>query len=361
MTPTFARIARIEALHEAAAERILVLDGSWGAKIQELRLTEEDFRGERFADHSHPLQGQQGHPLPDAAELVITELLDAYLDAGADIVSTNTFTATTIAQADYGTAGRRPRHQRRRRAARPRGRGPASRRPIPRGRAGSPARSGRPTGRCRCRPTSTTRARARSTSTRSTTPTASRRSRSTTAASTCSWSRPIFDTLNAKAALKAILDLEDEGRDARCRSGSRARSPTARAARCRVRRSRRSGPRSATPSRSPSGSTARSAPSRCGRTSPSSPRVADTLVSAYPNAGLPNELGEYDEGPDETSAAPARVGAGRARQHRRRLLRHDARPHPRDRRRGRGRAAAPGPGDRSRRCGLSGLEPFAAA
>jgi len=47
------RSARIAALHEAAARRILVLDGSWGAKIQDLRLTEEQFRGERFADHPH--------------------------------------------------------------------------------------------------------------------------------------------------------------------------------------------------------------------------------------------------------------------------------------------------------------------
>ena len=45
------RTERIAALHDAAARRILVLDGSWGAKIQDLRLTEEQFRSERFADH----------------------------------------------------------------------------------------------------------------------------------------------------------------------------------------------------------------------------------------------------------------------------------------------------------------------
>ncbi len=101
MNGEFARIARIEALHEAAAERILVLDGSWGAKIQELRLTEEDFRGDRFADHSHPLRGDMDM-LCLTRPAVITELLYAYLGAGADIASTNTFTATTIAQSDYG-------------------------------------------------------------------------------------------------------------------------------------------------------------------------------------------------------------------------------------------------------------------
>ena len=81
MSAESARIARIEALHAAAAERILVLDGSWGAKIQELRLTEEDFRGDRFVDHSHPLRGDMDM-LCLTRPAVITELLYAYLGAG---------------------------------------------------------------------------------------------------------------------------------------------------------------------------------------------------------------------------------------------------------------------------------------
>ena len=95
------RTDRIAALHRAAASRILVLDGSWGAKIQDLRLTEEQFRSERFADHPVSLRGNTDLlclTRPD----VVSELLDAYLAAGADITSTNTFTATRIAQADYG-------------------------------------------------------------------------------------------------------------------------------------------------------------------------------------------------------------------------------------------------------------------
>ncbi len=51
------REKRIEALKAAATERILVLDGAWGAQIQEYRLSEEQFRGERFADHPLPLKG----------------------------------------------------------------------------------------------------------------------------------------------------------------------------------------------------------------------------------------------------------------------------------------------------------------
>ena len=96
------RTARIAALHEAAARRILVLDGSWGAKIQDLRLTEEQFRGERFGDHSVSLRGNTDL-LCLTRTSVVCELLEAYLAAGADITSTNTFTATTIAQADYDT------------------------------------------------------------------------------------------------------------------------------------------------------------------------------------------------------------------------------------------------------------------
>ncbi len=69
-------------------------------------------------------------------------------------------------------------------------------------------------------------------------------------------------------------------------------------ARCPVRSPRRSGTRSGTPSRSRSASTAPSARRRCGPTSPRCRRIADTFVSCYPNAGLPNAFGEYDESPE---------------------------------------------------------------
>src|ERR1700743_306832 len=95
------RMARIDALHAAAAERILVLDGSWGAKIQERRLTEEEFRGVRFADHPKALSGDMDL-LCLTQPALITELLYAYLGAGADLASTNTFTDTTSAQSDSG-------------------------------------------------------------------------------------------------------------------------------------------------------------------------------------------------------------------------------------------------------------------
>jgi len=85
----------------ALRRRILILDGSMGAYLQGFGLGEADFRGARFADHPSPLKGNTdllNLTRPDLVETVHT----AYFDAGADIVETNTFTATSISQADYG-------------------------------------------------------------------------------------------------------------------------------------------------------------------------------------------------------------------------------------------------------------------
>ncbi|WP_374547668.1 homocysteine S-methyltransferase family protein, partial [Rhodoblastus sp.] len=91
----------LEALTEAARERILVLDGAMGTMIQQRKFTEADFRGARFADWPRDLRGNNDLLIltqPDA----IREIHLAYFQAGADIVETNTFSCTTIAQADYG-------------------------------------------------------------------------------------------------------------------------------------------------------------------------------------------------------------------------------------------------------------------
>jgi 5-methyltetrahydrofolate--homocysteine methyltransferase len=88
-------------LEELLAERILVLDGAWGTMIQARGLTPDDYRGERFRDHPHDVAGD-----PDLLNLtrpdVVRDIHRAYLRAGADITTTNTFTATRIGQADYG-------------------------------------------------------------------------------------------------------------------------------------------------------------------------------------------------------------------------------------------------------------------
>ncbi|MGC6511729.1 MAG: methionine synthase [Parvibaculales bacterium] len=94
------RETRIEALHEHITQRILMLDGAMGTMIQGYDLQETDFRGERFADHHMDLMGNNdllSLTRPD----VIAEIHAAFLDAGSDIVETNTFSSTTIAQADY--------------------------------------------------------------------------------------------------------------------------------------------------------------------------------------------------------------------------------------------------------------------
>ena len=89
------------ALLAAARERILVMDGAMGTEIQNLKLSEADFRGERFRDHGHDQKGNNDLLIltqPDG----VRDIHLAYFLAGADIVETNTFSSTSIAQADYG-------------------------------------------------------------------------------------------------------------------------------------------------------------------------------------------------------------------------------------------------------------------
>jgi 5-methyltetrahydrofolate--homocysteine methyltransferase len=87
-------------IKELLEKRILILDGAMGTMIQRYHLEEKDFRGERFKDHPHDLQGNN-----DLLSIVRPDIIEAihkaYLEAGSDIVETNTFSGTTIAQADY--------------------------------------------------------------------------------------------------------------------------------------------------------------------------------------------------------------------------------------------------------------------
>ncbi len=87
-------------LKELVKERILVMDGAMGTMIQAYRLTEADFRGERFKDHTSDLKGNN-----DLLSIIRPDIIKAihneYLEAGSDIIETNTFSSTSIAQADY--------------------------------------------------------------------------------------------------------------------------------------------------------------------------------------------------------------------------------------------------------------------
>ena len=173
--PEFAR--------SCCAERILVLDGAMGTMIQALKLDEEGYRGARFDAWNREVRGNNdllNLSRPDA----VRDIHLAYFRAGADIVSTNTFSSTTIAQADYGmediayelncagaTLAREAAalaRERRRQAA-----------------ASSPARSGRPTAPRRSRRTSPIPASAPSPSTSCARPMASRCAACSTAAPTC--------------------------------------------------------------------------------------------------------------------------------------------------------------------------------
>ena len=90
-----------DALRQLLDQRVVVLDGAWGTMLQGAKLAPEDYRSDRFTDHSHDVTGD-----PDLLNItrpdVILDVHRQYLDAGADITTTNTFTATSIGQADYG-------------------------------------------------------------------------------------------------------------------------------------------------------------------------------------------------------------------------------------------------------------------
>jgi len=99
--PYSGRLDRISTLKKALDERILVLDGAAGTFIQQYELDEAGYRGDRFADWGQDVKGNNDLLILSRPD-IITDMHNAYLDAGADIIETNTFSATTIAQADYG-------------------------------------------------------------------------------------------------------------------------------------------------------------------------------------------------------------------------------------------------------------------
>ena len=95
------RAERIARLHEEAAKRLLVIDGAMGTMVQEHRLSEADYRGERFAKWDRDLRGNNDLLVLTRPD-IIGGIHAAYVEAGADIVETSTFNSTRIAMADYG-------------------------------------------------------------------------------------------------------------------------------------------------------------------------------------------------------------------------------------------------------------------
>lgn len=90
----------IDQLNEALQKRILIIDGAMGTMIQTYQLSEEDYRGDRFANFSHPLKGNNDL-LVLTQPHIIEEIHGQFLEAGADIIETNTFNAQSISMADY--------------------------------------------------------------------------------------------------------------------------------------------------------------------------------------------------------------------------------------------------------------------
>jgi len=282
------------ALAAAAQKRILVLDGAMGTMIQRLKLTEADFRGERFKDWPRDLKGNNDLlilTMPDAVEAIHRQ----YFEAGADIVETNTFSSTSIAQADYGMEalayelnleGARVARRAADAVARETG--------IPRYVAGAIG----PTNR-----TASISPDVNNPGFRAVTFDDLRTAYAEAARGLVDGGadliliETIFDTLNAKAAVAAVEDVfEEKGiklpimisgtitdLSGRTLSGQ---TPTAFWYSLRHAEPFSIGLNCALGARE-----MRAHIDEIGR-------VADTLVCAYPNAGLPNEFGEYDESPE---------------------------------------------------------------
>ena len=294
---TLTRLDRIAALHAAAKERILVLDGSWGVMIQKEKLSEEDFRGDRFKDHNSPLKGDNDLLCLTKPDL-IAKLHDQYYAAGADISETNTFSSTAIGQSDYGLESVvRDLNLAAARTARAVADEWTAKEPHkPRFVAGSIG----PLSRTLSISPDVNDPGARSVTFDQVYEGYREQMLALHEGGVDLWLvETIFDTLNAKAAIKAILDLEDDGLEPlpiwisgtiTDRSGRTLSGQTVEAFWNSVKHAKpfAVGFNCALGAELMRPHIAEIA------------RIADTLVAAYPNAGLPNAFGEYDEEPHQT-------------------------------------------------------------
>ena len=301
-------------------ERILVLDGAWGTMIQDAGLAPEDYRGERFRRPPARRRGRPRPAQPDPARRRARHPPrlprrgrrhhdDEHVHGDVD------------RPGRLRPRGRRARHERRGRAARAAGRR-RGRRPLRR-RLARPAERDAlalPAGRRPRLPRRHVRRRRR-------------RLRRADRGAARGRRRP-------PARRDDLRHAEREGGDrGGARRGARAaaldlghdRRPL-RPHALRARRSRRSGPRSSTRSRCIVGVNCSLGAKEMRPHVAELARLADTFTSCHPNAGLPNAFGGYDEEPHDTAGLLARVRRGGLRERRRRLLRHDARPHASDRR-----------------------------
>ncbi len=293
------RQQRIAALKLAAKERILILDGSWGVMFQRMGLTEADFRAERFRDHPGQLKGNNDILCLTRPDLV-AQLHDLYFGAGADISETNTFSATTIAQDDYKLDAQAVRdiNYEGARIGRERADAWIAKEPEkPRFLAGSIG----PLNKMLSMSSDVNDPGARLVDFDEVYHAYRDQVKALNEGGVDLYLiETITDTLNAKAAIKAIKDLEAEGLEElpiwisgtiTDRSGRTLSGQTTEAFWNSVKHAK---------------------PFAIGFNCAlgadlmrpfiaEMSRVAETLVAAYPNAGLPNEMGQYDEQPHETA------------------------------------------------------------
>jgi len=286
-----------DALTAVLRERILVIDGAMGTLIQDHGLGEDDYRGGQFADHGHDLRGDSdilSLTQPD----IIREIHRRYLQAGADVVCTNSFTASSVSQADYGLQDHCYEINRSAAALAREAADDVATDDWPRFVAGSLG----PTNKTASISPDVNDPSARNVSFDELVETYLEEARGLVdGGADLLLVETIFDTLNAKAAIFALETLfEEQGRrwpvwisgtitDA---SGRTLSGQTTEAFWNSVRHVR---PLLAGLNCALGAADLRPYVAELAR-------VADCFVSAHPNAGLPNEFGEYDESPDQMAA-----------------------------------------------------------
>ncbi|WP_417496962.1 homocysteine S-methyltransferase family protein [Maricaulis sp.] len=292
-----ARSDRLAALEAIARERILILDGAMGTQIQDLKLDEAGYRGERFADWPVLIKGNNDI-LNLTAPAAVKAIHHAYFEAGADIAETNTFSSTTIAQADYQMQDLAAEIAREgARLARESADEQETLTGAPKAVAGAIG----PTNKTLSISPRVNDPGFREVDFDQVRTSYAEQARAMAEHVDFFLVETIFDTLNAKAAIKALIDLcTEEGIDRPImlsgtitdKSGRTLSGQTASAFWYSVRHAR---PWAVGLNCALGADELRPYIAELSR-------IADTRILAYPNAGLPNDMGEYDETPDQTAA-----------------------------------------------------------
>ncbi|MDR5902095.1 methionine synthase [Halomonas icarae] len=297
--------AQTTTLIECLAERILMLDGGMGTMLQNAGLSEDDFRGARFTDWPSDLKGNNDLLVLTCPELV-SRIHREYLEAGADIVETNTFNSTRLSQADYGMEAQVPEINREAaRLAREVCDAVTAETGTPRYVAGVLG----PTSR-----TASLSPDVNDPAKRNVTFDELRKNYLEAAESLIEGGadlimiETIFDTLNAKAAIYALEELfESRGERLPVMISGTITDASGRTLSGQTTEAFWNSVRHAKPLSVGLNCALGAAELRPYVEELSS--KADTYVSAHPNAGLPNEFGEYDQSPEEMAAIVAEFAA----------------------------------------------------